>query len=235
MFGLALSSSVRREADRADHLEKELAEAREQATEAEQLAAQTRRSFEDFLLLAKAAVAGSVTVAVVAGVVAFMSIRSKKQVSTRLAAAVSRSAELEKTAQLLQTQNKDLKKFGHQKFATAMLGTADDLRRALDHISEDSLKNPEVEALHSGIEMVSTGFQRYVGGGAKWCLCVCVCEYAAVRHSVAQAYEYAFMVANSLGAADGSTSLTLCVSILLASFSTPIFMRLFKEWMTPVR
>lgn len=164
MFGLALSSSVRRESERAEHLAKELAEARVQATEAEQIAAQTRRSYEDFLLLAKAAIAGSVTVAVAAGVVAFMSIRSTKQVSTRLAAAVSRSADLEKTAQLLQTQNKDLKKFGHQKFATAMLGTADDLRRALDHISEDALKNPEVEALQSGIEMVSAGFERCVGG-----------------------------------------------------------------------
>ncbi len=97
------------------------------------------------------------------GVAAIVRLRS--HAAQHLQRAAEQSAAAAKAAHMMETQARDVKKFGHQKFATAILGTADDLQRALGHVNEDALRtNEELRALHSGVQMISAGLERCVRG-----------------------------------------------------------------------
>lgn len=164
MFGLTWSSTLRKEQERALKLENELRDVQQQLDE-ERFRAQSRDHVSGLLSKERRNTVIGAALAVVAvaalGGVAVVQLRT--QLAVRLSEAVARSAAASKETHLLKTQIEDLRRFGHQKFATAMLGTGDDLQRALEHIPQQALEqDQELKNLHDGIDMISVGFEKYV-------------------------------------------------------------------------
>lgn len=170
MLGFSLTSSLRREQQKVSNIEQELQFSRRRAKEAENLLlkeraaarkAQECRQEERLKLYAAAGVA--VLGSLVLGRVGISRVRStlKSQLKTLKESSNNQQLSAMKQIKLLKNHNKELEKYGHQKFAKVMLGTADDLDRALNHISVDKKqKKSEINALHDGIEMVADAFHK---------------------------------------------------------------------------
>ena len=158
MFGFSLTSTVRREQDRADKLEAENSLLHHRLNEQ----SLREQSLEE---LANTEANGrwrdrwyGVAGFVVLGLIAV--IRHRSQVG-RIRRLTSRIAKSETELKRVKTINRELKMFGHQKFAVAMLDVGDNLRRALNHIPQQQLDNDaELGNLHSGVSMALESFEK---------------------------------------------------------------------------
>ena len=158
MFGFSLTSTVRREQERADKLEAEVTVLNHRLDE-QSLREQTLEE------LAKAEANGrwrdrwyGAAGFLVLGLIAVT--RYRNQIG-RIRRLTSRIAKSETELQRVKTINQELKAFGHQKFAVAMLDVGDNLRRALNHIPQQQLDNDaELGNLHSGVSMALESFEK---------------------------------------------------------------------------